>query len=195
MTIRLTLAGLTLLLLAGCATVPNPFAGQPQPTKAPAAAPAAAVTPPASPAATYMDKEEAELRTQLQGTGLSVTRVGNQIVLNLPANVIFDGDKAVAKPDVAGTLAAIGLVLKHFNQTTVSVYGYTDAQGAEDTNRNLSQRRAVAVATALANQGVEQSRFYIEGRGSADPIATNATDAGRAQNRRVEIQLTPTIKG
>ena len=195
MTIRLTLAGLALLLLAGCATVPNPFAGRPVKPAAAAPATPAAPAPRASAASVYMDKQETELRTQLQGSGLSVTRVGNQIVLNLPAAIIFDGDKSVARPEAAATLAAIGLVLKHFDQTKVSVYGYTDAEGAETDNRNLSQRRAVAVATALANQGLDQSRFYIEGRGSADPIATNTTDVGRAQNRRVEIQLTPTVKG
>ncbi len=71
----------------------------------------------------------------------------------------------------------------------------TDSQGAADYNKDLSQRRAVAVATAIANQGVDQRRFYIEGRGASDAIASNANETGRAQNRRVEIQVSPISAG
>jgi outer membrane protein OmpA-like peptidoglycan-associated protein len=198
-----------LLPLAGCATVPNPFAAPAEaaapPAGAPASAPTAGTTDPRVAALTgagvaplsgaaagnYMDRQADELRTQLQATGASVTRLGNQLVLNLPADAMFESGKAVVKPEFAATLASIGAVLKHFDQTTINVYGYTDQQGPEPANKTLSQRRAVAVATALTNQGADQRRFYIEGRGSADAIATNQTDAGRAQNRRVEVQITP----
>ncbi|HHY51151.1 MAG TPA: OmpA family protein [Alphaproteobacteria bacterium] len=139
----------------------------------------------------YMDQQEAELRAQLQGTGVSVTRVGNQIILNMPSNITFAVDSARVQPQFNETLVAVGLVLKKFNKTIIDVYGHTDSTGSDEYNLDLSQRRAVAVATVLANQGVDQRRFFIEGRGEEDPIASNATESGRAQNRRVEIQLSP----
>jgi outer membrane protein OmpA-like peptidoglycan-associated protein len=216
---RCVAACLALSLLAGCASVPNPFTGQPQVSKTAGGAAVGAAGGAVAGAliggvtgndprvgaligagfgaltgagvGAYMDQQEAELRTQLRSTGVSVTRAGNQIVLNMPANITFDTDDAKVKPDFAGTLVSVAAVLKHFNRTTVDVYGYTDSQGPDDYNQALSQRRAVAVATILANQGVDQRRFYIEGRGEADPITSNATEAGRAQNRRVEIQLSP----
>jgi outer membrane protein OmpA-like peptidoglycan-associated protein len=139
----------------------------------------------------YMDQQERELRAQLQGTGVSVTRVGNQIILNMPSNITFGVDSATVQPRFSETLISVGLVLKKFNKTIVDVYGHTDNTGSDGHNVELSQRRAVAVATILANQGVDQRRFFIEGRGKSDPIASNATETGRAQNRRVEIQLSP----
>jgi outer membrane protein OmpA-like peptidoglycan-associated protein len=143
----------------------------------------------------YMDQQEAELRAQLQGTGVSVSREGNQIILNMPSNITFDTDSARVKPQFSETLVSVGLVLKKFDKTLVDVYGYTDSTGSDAYNQKLSQDRAVSVATALANQGVKQQRFYITGKGEEDPIASNSTEAGRAQNRRVEILLSPLAKG
>lgn len=139
----------------------------------------------------YMDEQEAELRAQLQGTGVSVTRAGNEIILNMPSNITFATGSAAVQPQFNRTLVAVGLILKKFNRTTVDVYGHTDDQGEENYNLDLSQRRATSVASILANQGVDQRRFYIEGLGEGEPIASNATEQGRAQNRRVEIQLSP----
>ena len=143
----------------------------------------------------YMDQQEAELRAQLQSTGVSVTRVGNQIILNMPSNITFATDSATVQPDFNETLVSVGLVLKKFNKTVVDVTGHTDNTGSDSHNQDLSQRRAVAVATVLANQGVDQRRFYIEGKGEGDPIASNATESGRSQNRRVEIQISPISAG
>lgn len=139
----------------------------------------------------YMDQQEAELRAQLQGTGVSVTRVGQQIILNMPSNITFQTDSASVQPQFTQTLISVGLVLKKFDKTIVDVYGHTDSTGDDAYNLQLSQRRAVSVATVLANQGIDQRRFYIEGKGETQPIASNATEAGRAQNRRVEIKLSP----
>ena len=122
----------------------------------------------------YMDQQEAELRAQLQGTGVSVTRVGNQIILNMPSNITFGVDSATVQAGFNETLISVGLVLKKFNKTIVDVYGHTDNTGSDAHNQDLSQRRAVAVATILANQGIDQRRFYIEGKGESDPIASNA---------------------
>lgn len=143
----------------------------------------------------YMDQQEAELRAQLQGTGVSVTRVGNQIILNMPSNITFGVDSAQVQQSFSETLISVGLVLKKFNKTIVDVYGHTDSTGSDAHNQDLSQRRAVAVATVLANQGIDQRRFYIEGKGETDPLASNATETGRAQNRRVEIQISPIQAG
>jgi len=143
----------------------------------------------------YMDQQEAELRAQLQNTGVSVTRQGNQIILNMPSNITFDTDSSRVKPQFNETLISVGLVLRKFDKTLVDVYGYTDSTGSDAYNQTLSQQRAVSVATVLAGQGVVQGRFYITGRGEEDPIASNANEAGRAQNRRVEIMLSPIAKG
>jgi len=139
----------------------------------------------------YQDQQEAELRQQLLGTGVSVTRVGQQIILNMPSNITFDVDSDRINPEFNETLISVGLVLKKFNKTVVDVYGYTDSTGSDSYNLELSQKRATSVATVLASQGVDQRRFYITGKGEADPVASNATEAGRSQNRRVEIQLSP----
>ncbi len=139
----------------------------------------------------YMDQQEAELRALLQGTGVSVTRTGNEIVLNMPSNITFATDSATVQPQFQRTLAAVGAVIKKFPKTIVDVYGHTDSTGDSNYNLQLSQSRATTVATYLANQGIDQRRFYIQGFGSRQPIATNATEAGRAANRRVEIRLSP----
>ena len=128
-------------------------------------------------------------------TGVSVTRVGNQIILNMPSNITFTTDSSTVQPGFNETLVSVGLVLKKFNKTIVDVTGHTDNTGSNAHNQDLSQKRAVSVATILANQGVDQRRFYIEGKGEDDPIASNATESGRSQNRRVEIQISPLTKG
>ena len=201
---RFILAGAAALLLSGCAL--NPF-GTSQ-ASAPGASTVAAapkINDPRVAALTgagvtaltgttvgsYMDQQEVELRADLQNSGVTITRAGGHIALNLPANLTFDADKAVVKPGFNATVAAIGAVLKKYDKTMIDVYGYTDSQGPAEANKDLSQRRAVGVATVLANQGADQRRFFIQGRGASDPIASNATEVGRAQNRRVEIQISP----
>ena len=139
----------------------------------------------------YMDQQEAELRAQLQSTGVSVTRVGNQIILNMPSNITFATDQDAVKAGFYPTLNSVALVLKRFNQTTVDVYGFTDSNGGAQHNLDLSQRRALSVANYLSGQGVDPRRFAVTGFGADRPVASNATEAGRAQNRRVEIQLSP----
>ena len=139
----------------------------------------------------YMDQQEAELRAQLQGTGVSITRVGNNIVLNMPSNITFDTDQDAVKPQFHPVLSSVSLVLNKFNRTLVDVYGHTDSDGSEDYNYGLSQRRATSVANFLSYSGIDSRRFVIRGYGEAQPIASNATAAGKAANRRVEIQITP----
>ena len=139
----------------------------------------------------YMDQQEAELRAQLQGTGVSVTRTGDQIILNMPSNITFATDQDQVISAFYPTLNSVGLVLKKFNRTIVDVYGHTDADGNDDYNFDLSQRRALSVANYLSGQGVDSRRFAVTGFGETRPIASNASAVGKAENRRVEIQLSP----
>lgn len=138
-----------------------------------------------------MDQNEAELRRQLEGTGVSVTRAGDQIILNMPSDITFGTDQDAVKAAFYPTLNSVALVLKKFKQTTVDVFGHTDSTGGDQHNFDLSQRRALSVANYLSGQGVDQRRFAVTGFGKTRPIASNATAEGRAQNRRVEIQLSP----
>lgn len=139
----------------------------------------------------YMDQQQAELRAQLQGTGVSVTRVGNNIILNMPSNITFATDQDAINAGFYPTLNSVVLVLKKFNQTLIDVYGHTDSTGSDTYNLDLSQRRAQSVAGYLSGQGVNGQRFAVQGFGESRPVADNGTDAGRALNRRVEIQLVP----
>jgi outer membrane protein OmpA-like peptidoglycan-associated protein len=139
----------------------------------------------------YMDQQQAELRAQLQGTGVSVTRVGNNIILNMPSNITFATDQDAINAGFYPTLDSVVLVLKKFNQTLIDVYGHTDSTGSDTYNQDLSQRRAKSVADYLAGRGVNPQRFAVQGFGETRPVADNGTEAGRALNRRVEIQLVP----
>jgi outer membrane protein OmpA-like peptidoglycan-associated protein len=139
----------------------------------------------------YMDKQEAELRAQLAGTGVSVTRRGDNLVLNMPSNITFATDQAQIDPSFYPTLNAVAIVLSKYNKTLIDVYGYTDSTGSANYNLGLSQRRAQSVSGYLTSQGINPRRMYVTGFGQEQPIASNATAEGRAQNRRVEIQITP----
>jgi outer membrane protein OmpA-like peptidoglycan-associated protein len=139
----------------------------------------------------YMDNQEAKLRERLQGTGISVTRVGDSIVLNMPSNITFDSNRSDVKPQFYSTLSSVAEVFKEYKQTLIDVVGHTDSVGSDDTNYDLSRRRAASVAQYLASQQLDPNRFSVEGHGERDPIASNATASGKAQNRRVEITILP----
>ncbi|HDI3034886.1 TPA: OmpA family lipoprotein [Cronobacter turicensis] len=139
----------------------------------------------------YMDVQEAKLRQKMQGTGVSVTRSGDNIILNMPNNVTFDSSQANLKPAGANTLTGVAMVLKEYPKTAVNVVGYTDSTGGQALNMKLSQQRAESVASALITQGVVANRIRTSGMGPANPVASNSTEEGKAQNRRVEITLSP----
>lgn len=139
----------------------------------------------------YMDRQEQRLREQLEGTGVSVTRIGNNITLNIPGNVTFAFDSADIGADFYPVLDSVGLVLVEFNQTFLEVAGHTDSVGTEVYNQDLSQRRASSVAAYLRSREVRSDRLIPVGAGEAYPVATNFTDAGRQLNRRVEITIVP----
>lgn len=139
----------------------------------------------------YMDNQEAELRAQLQGTGVSVTRDGDSIILNMPSNITFATDQYALNPTFFPTLNSVALVLKKFNKTLIDVNGHTDSTGSHQHNQALSENRALAVEQYLASQGVDARRMSALGFAETQPIASNATPAGRAANRRVEIHISP----
>ena len=139
----------------------------------------------------YMDNQEAKLRERLRGTGVSVTRVGDDIILNMPSNITFDTDQSAVKPQFYDTLNSVAIVLNEFNRTLVDVTGHTDSTGTPAHNQELSESRAGSVAEYLVAQGNNPKRFQVLGMGQREPIASNATADGRAQNRRVEIRIVP----
>lgn len=142
----------------------------------------------------YMDQQEMKLRQQLEGTGVSVTRVGDNIILNMPS-VTFDVDRSEIKPRFMDVLDSVSLVVKEFNKTLIDVVGHTDSTGNDDYNMRLSQRRADSVASYLIRTGVLSDRIATRGYGETRPVASNQTAAGREQNRRVEITLSPLTQG
>ncbi|MCT7665299.1 OmpA family protein [Shinella kummerowiae] len=139
----------------------------------------------------YMDTQESELRAQLEGTGVSVTRNGDRIILNMPSNVTFSTDQDQVIPPFYPTLDSVAIVLRKFDKTLIDVDGHTDSVGNAGYNQDLSNRRANSVANYLASRGVDPRRMSAMGYGLERPIASNASEAGRAQNRRVEISISP----
>jgi len=143
----------------------------------------------------YMDQQEMKLRQRLEGTGVSVTRVGDNITLNMPGNITFAVNSSDISADFYDVLGSVALVLKEFDKTFVEVAGHTDSTGSDDYNMSLSQRRASSVATYLTAQQVLPERLIAVGAGETRPIADNSTDAGRQTNRRVEITIVPVTEG
>ena len=140
----------------------------------------------------YMDVQEAKLRQKMKGTGVTVTRSGDQIILNMPNNVTFDSNASQLKPAGANTLSGVAMVLKEYEDTRVHIIGHTDSSGSRELNMRLSEQRAESVGTALITMGVDASRLNMSGVGPDQPVASNSTAAGKAQNRRVTLTLSPT---
>ena len=139
----------------------------------------------------YMDVQEAKLRQKLVKTGVSVSRNGDQIILNMPGNITFDTNSTALKADFLNTLNGVILVLQEYQSTLVTVEGHTDSVGAETYNQTLSEKRAKSVSDYLQTKGVVVERLGIIGHGERIPAADNDTTEGRAQNRRVELVLDP----
>jgi outer membrane protein OmpA-like peptidoglycan-associated protein len=139
----------------------------------------------------YMDRQQAKLRAQLEGTGVSVTRIGDNITLNMPGNITFATNSADLNASFFEVLNSVALVVNEFNQTVIEVAGHTDNTGADAYNQALSERRAGAVAAYLGTRSVRQDRIITVGMGEGRPVAANDTEQGRTQNRRVELTLVP----
>ena len=216
---RILLASLALATLAGCAS-PNPYENQGQASGGTsktakygglgalagavagaaidhnhrgkgALIGAAAVGAAAAGYGYYADRQEAELRRQMENTGVEVQRQGDDIKLIMPGNITFATDSSNIASNFYTPLNNLASSFKQFNQNSIEVVGYTDSTGARQHNMDLSQRRAQSVANYLGAQGVDMSRVSTRGAGPDQPIASNATAEGRAQNRRVEVNLKP----
>ena len=142
----------------------------------------------------YMDVQEAKLRQKLQGTGVSVTRDGDNIILNMPGNLTFAVDSANIDSDFYPVLDSVTLVIDEFDKTLVEVMGHTDSTGSDDYNQNLSERRADSVSKYFKSRDIQPLRLATYGYGENYPVASNEDTNGRSLNRRVEIALVPLTK-
>jgi len=143
----------------------------------------------------YQDRQEAQLRAELEGTGVSVTRIGDNITLNMPGNVTFATNSSDLSPAFFDVLNSVGKVLNEFDKTVVEVAGHTDNTGSESYNQSLSERRSNSVSTYLQAQGTNSQRLITVGMGELRPVADNNTANGRQANRRVEITMVPLTAG
>lgn len=139
----------------------------------------------------YLDEQAKELRQQTAGTGVDVVRDGDNLILNMPSQVTFGVDSATINPQFQSTLDQVAATLNKYESTYIDVYGHTDSTGSDAYNQSLSERRAGSVSSYLSSRGVLSQRIASRGYGESQPIATNATEEGRAANRRVEIRIVP----
>jgi len=212
---RVAVLMLAILMVAGCATTTDPWTGEPRATRTSQGAAVGAgigavlgaisggdrlkrVAIGAGVGAltgaavgSYMDRNEQELRRQLAGSGVSVTRRGDDVILNMPGHVTFDVDSSSLKPEFLEVLDSVALVLQEFDQTVLVVDGHTDSTGSRSYNLRLSEQRAGSVARYLISRGITPARTATYGYGPDYPVASNETREGRAMNRRVELTLMP----
>ena len=142
-----------------------------------------------------LDAQAAELRQNIGNSNVSVTNTGNSLIVNLPQDILFATDSATLRPDLTQDLRTVAQSLLNYPDTTVQVLGHTDNTGSAAYNQDLSQRRAQSVAGILRQSGVPGGRIVAIGRGEDQPIASNLSAEGRAQNRRVEIVIIPNRQG
>jgi outer membrane protein OmpA-like peptidoglycan-associated protein len=135
----------------------------------------------------YMDKQAAEIERDIEGA--KVERVGEGIKITFSSGILFDVNKSDLKSQYQSELAELSKILNKYEDTNILLVGHTDSTGSEEYNLELSKRRAGSVANYLTTQNVNPARFTTDGYGESQPVATNDTDAGRAQNRRVEVAI------
>lgn len=143
----------------------------------------------------YMDRQEMQLRQELEGTGVSVTRNGDHITLNMPGNITFATDSADLNSGFFEVLGSVTKVIKEFDQTVVEVAGHTDSRGTDAYNQQLSERRARTVTDYFTARNISAQRFITIGLGESMPVADNGTPEGQQLNRRVEITMVPITAG
>ena len=142
----------------------------------------------------YMDTQEAKLRQTLSGSGVSVTRDGDHLILNMPSNITFDVGSANINSAFFNVLNSVNIVVAKYNKTLIEIQGHTDSTGSEALNQALSEKRSKAVSDYFASRGIDPLRLAAYGHGENHPIASNDTEQGRQANRRVEIVLVPISK-
>lgn len=139
----------------------------------------------------YMDRQQRALEAELSGTGVGVVRQGDNLVLRMPSDVTFATNQSSIDSRFLPVLADVANVLRQYDRSTVDVIGHTDASGGDAINQPLSERRASSVANYLVQNGVLAERLYVAGASARNPIASNDTAEGKAQNRRVEVLIRP----
>jgi len=139
-----------------------------------------------------LDKQEAELRQQLGNDDIQITNTGDRLIVTMPQDILFAIDSSTVQAGLRSDLLAVANSLQQYPNSTVQVIGHTDSTGDAGYNLGLSERRANAVADVLMDGGVAFGRIQTFGRGEDQPVASNLSEAGRAQNRRVEIVILPT---
>jgi outer membrane protein OmpA-like peptidoglycan-associated protein len=139
----------------------------------------------------YMDEQERKLKEQLANSGVGVRREGDNIVLEMPGSITFATNSSDVRAEFYGVLNSVSTTMKEYDRTTIDVVGHTDDVGTDAYNQALSERRAQSVAAYINNQGVNPVRVVAIGRGESQPVDSNASEDGRARNRRVELTLTP----
>lgn len=137
---------------------------------------------------TYMDRQANALMQKLGGSGITMNRQGDDILMQMP-DVTFDTGRATIKAEYREVLDDMALILNEYGDTAVSVIGHADSTGSPATNQRLSESRASAVVAYLIRKEVDEARLTASGEGEARPVASNDTAEGRAQNRRVEIVI------
>ena len=138
-----------------------------------------------------LDQQAAELRNDFGNSQIGVIRQGNDLIVRMPEGILFATDSASLNPQLRSDLFVLSESLNKYPASTVTVVGHTDNTGTAAYNQDLSERRAMAVASVLRSGGVAGSRVRVVGAGESQPIASNQTAAGRSQNRRVDITITP----
>ncbi|MFC6635918.1 OmpA family protein [Sulfitobacter sp. JBTF-M27] len=137
-----------------------------------------------------LDKQEAELRQQM-GSDVTITNTGDRLIVTLPNNLLFATDSTALTPTLQGDLRALAQNVQIYQNSTLQIVGHTDSDGDASYNQTLSEGRARSVANTLIANGVPPQRIQTFGRGESQPVASNLTPAGKAQNRRVEIVILP----
>lgn len=143
----------------------------------------------------YMDAQQNKLTKKLEGTGVTVVREGDDLVLTMPSNITFDTNSAAVKSEFHGVIGAVAEVLAEYDKTYIDIAGHTDSQGSENYNQSLSEQRALSVGNLLVSRGVANVRVVAFGHGETQPVADNSSASGRAQNRRVDLKLAPIVQG
>jgi outer membrane protein OmpA-like peptidoglycan-associated protein len=138
-----------------------------------------------------LDRQARDLRASLDNDRIAIRNTGQQLVVTMPEGILFDFDSAAIRASLQSDLRALARNLQQYPDTTVDVVGHTDSTGSAEYNMDLSSRRAAAVAGVLLEEGVAPFRVRSFGRGESQPVATNLTPEGRAQNRRVEVIIRP----
>lgn len=148
----------------------------------------------------YMDNQQKEMQAALADeqarNELKIQQLQDEsLKIDISSEVSFDVNSASLKPAFEPTLSKVAEVLQRYPKTIIHVIGHTDSTGSESYNQQLSERRAISVVDYFVARGVMPSRLNTSGRGELEPRATNATEAGRQLNRRVEIFVKPIVEG